>query len=562
MSSPKEIELKFLVPAASRAALAAEMARGSATLERRTLAAMYLDTPDRRLARAGIAWRLRREGRRWIQALKAGGANALERFEHEVIRPVGTHDPLEHAGTKVGERLLVLLERARADGLEVEVRFRTEVRRTARRVRTRGAVVEIAFDEGRLLSGDARQRIREVEFELVSGSAVAMLALAERWRKRFGLVFDPRSKAERGDRLAQGDPHPPVRKAARPDYPQDADALGAFGAVLDECLSQINRNSIGLLEGDPALRVDHVHQLRVGIRRLRSALRSFDGWVPMPPPALVAELRALFAELGLSRDSDVLDSGVVAELAKVGAPPLSMPAGAAGPDPADAVRSPRTQALLLALIAWRAGLAELPLPAPDKGEQAKLARARADAVQAAADGSQGRPQDPGELRGEPAIQEPGGEGEDAGDAGEGGPAVAAPEGPPDSKEFRRGVERRLRRWHRRIAADWKAFDTLDEEALHALRKRIKRQRYAVEFFAPVLRRRSVDQYLKPLAEVQERMGELNDLFVARGRYQEVLAADPAAWFALGWLAARIAELRALARPELGRLAKTAPPVAR
>jgi hypothetical protein len=35
--------------------------------------------------------------------------------------------------------------------------------------------------------------------------------------------------------------------------------------------------------------------------------------------------------------------------------------------------------------------------------------------------------------------------------------------------------------------------------------------------------------------------------------------DPAAWFALGWLAARIAEVRALAKPELGRLAKVDPP---
>ena len=560
MSSPKEIELKFLVPAASRAALAAEMARGSATLERRTLAAMYLDTRDRRLARAGIAWRLRREGRRWIQALKAGGANALERFEHEVIRPVGTHDPLEHAGTKVGERLLVLLERARADGLEVEVRFRTEVRRTARRVRTRGAVVEIAFDEGRLLSGDARQRIREVEFELVSGSPVAMLALAERWRKRFGLIHDPRSKAERGDRLAQGEPHPPVRKAARPAYPQDADALGAFGAVLDECLSQVNRNAIGLLEGDPALRVDHVHQLRVGIRRLRSALRSFDGWVPMPPATLVDELRALFAELGRSRDSDVLDSGVVAELAKVGAPPLAMPAGAAGPDPVEAVRSSRTQALLLALIAWRAGLAEPPARAPARPQPAEPARPQPDLAHAPTPtppgGSQALPDAPQALHDEAAIPHR------AEGGGNAGVPDAAAEGPPDAQQFRRSVERRLRRWHRRIAADWKAFDALEEESLHALRKRIKRQRYAVEFFAPVLRRRSVEQYLKPLAGVQERMGELNDLFVARSRYQELLAADPAAWFALGWLAARIAELRALAKPELGRLAKASPPVAR
>ena len=170
MNDQIEVELKFLVPKPARAAIAAEMARGSATLERRTLAAVYLDTEDRRLARAGIAWRLRREGRRWIQTLKSGGANALERFEHEVIRPDASHDVDLHAGTPVGDELIAILRDAHADGVDVDVRFRTEVRRTARRIRTRGAVVEVALDEGRLLTSESSQRIREVEFELISGS--------------------------------------------------------------------------------------------------------------------------------------------------------------------------------------------------------------------------------------------------------------------------------------------------------------------------------------------------------------------------------------------------------
>jgi CHAD domain-containing protein len=126
-------------------------------------------------------------------------------------------------------------------------------------------------------------------------------------------------------------------------------------------------------------------------------------------------------------------------------------------------------------------------------------------------------------------------------------------------DFGSAAEQRLRRWHRRIVADWKAFDSLDEDSLHALRKRIKRQRYAVEFFAPMLRRRQVGRYLGTLASIQDRMGALNDLLVARARYQLLVASDPAAWFALGWLAARIAEVRALAKPELACLAKAKPP---
>lgn len=536
-----EIKLKFLVPQAGRAGIATELERGSATLDRTSLTAMYLDTDDRRLARAGMSWRLRREGRRWIQTLNGGGSSALERFEHEAIRPDASPDASEHAGTSMGEQLISMLRRARADGVEPVVRFRTEVRRTARRIRTRGAVVALAFDEGRLISADSSQRIREIEFELVSGSPLAMLALAERWRKRFGLVYDPRSMAERGDRLANGEPFPPVRKAGRPNYTDKASAIEAFGLVLDECLAQITRNAIDLAEGNPAQRVEHVHQLRVGIRRLRSALRSFQGWVPMPPVELVATLRTLFSTLGESRDSDVLASGVMAELVQAGAPPLALPAGTAGLDPAVVVKAANTQRTLLAWIAWRAALTP-PTEAESADEMIELPVDPLAGTNAALS-----------TEGEP----PGAATDQADCAQTGAPLTATRDA---LRTFHRSITRRLRQWHGRIVADWKSFDELDDAGLHALRKRIKRQRYAVEFFSPVLPRRQVARYLAALTVIQDRMGALNDLFVARTRYQSLAEPAPAAWFALGWLAARIAELRALAKPELEKLAKAQPPV--
>jgi len=142
-----------------------------------------------------------------------------------------------------------------------------------------------------------------------------------------------------------------------------------------------------------------------------------------------------------------------------------------------------------------------------------------------------------------------------------GDAQPSPTAPPTPVDLHGAAAKRLRRWHRRIAADEKAFDTLDEEALHGLRKRVKRQRYAVEFFAPVLNRRATERYLKSLAALQDRMGELNDLFVARALYQSLVRQEPAAWFALGWLAARIAEVRASVGPALRALAKLDPPTA-
>jgi len=563
-----EVELKFLVPKNAREAIAAEMARGSSPQERRTLAASYFDTEDRRLARAGMAWRVRREGRLWIQTLKAGGGSALERFEHEVIRPDASHDPAAHAGTAAGKKLIKVLREAQKEGVEVGVRFQTEVVRTARRVRARGAVVEVAFDEGRVLSNESSLKIMELEFELISGSTTAMLGLVERWRKRFGLVYDPLSKSERGDRLAEGSSFPPLRKASLPDYQGDADATAAFCAVVDECLAHISRNSIGLVAGDPSLRVEHVHQVRVGIRRLRSALRSFEGWVPPPPDALTDGIRDLFATLGQARDSDVLDSGVVAELSKVGAPPLTMPVDPAGPDPAEAVRASKAQQLLLAWLAWRASLAERPAKVvgsaseePRTGDGATVEQANEATAAGKEPPNPPPPQAGSQADGE---EEPGSlEGSlvdhvvsvTAQGNGETGPIPES-----ETPTFRLEAERRLRRWHRRIAADWKEFDSLDEESLHSLRKRIKRQRYAVEFFGPVLREQKTKRYLKPLTSIQDRMGELNDLFVAKARYQKLVESDPAAWFALGWLAARIADVRALAKPELKRLAKANPPV--
>jgi len=322
--------------------------------------------------------------------------------------------------------------------------------------------------------------------------------------------------------------------------------------VLDECLGQILQNTIGLVEGDPALRVDHVHQLRVGIRRLRSALRTFDGWGRAAPAPLVDEIRVLFSVLGQSRDSDVLDSGVALQLQQVGAPALQRQARAPGPDPLATAVSDRTQRMLLGWLGWRVTLAETP---PDAG----AAIAAPEPVSPPdPDTTAGRPGGP------PAHEAPDAPRHERHAAGAETPALAAdadvPPGPGDDPSaFHRELARRLRRWHRRIAGQWREFDALDEEALHDVRKRIKRQRYAVEFLAPALRRKAVARYLAPLATIQERMGELNDLFVARARYQALVAQDPAAWFALGWLAARIAEVKALAGPKLQRLARTDPP---
>ncbi|MFN9103948.1 MAG: CYTH domain-containing protein, partial [Betaproteobacteria bacterium] len=82
-----EIELKFQVPPGQATAVA--RAVGTASARRVRLQAAYADTADRRLAAAGLALRLRREGRRWVQTLKGRGDGLMARPEHEVPVPGG-----------------------------------------------------------------------------------------------------------------------------------------------------------------------------------------------------------------------------------------------------------------------------------------------------------------------------------------------------------------------------------------------------------------------------------------------------------------------------------------
>lgn len=296
----------------------------------------------------------------------------------------------------------------------------------------------------------------------------------------------------------------PARRPA-PVHRSDAAVRRACGAAVDDGLAQIARHADGLARGPGSDagddRVEHVHQLRVGLRRLRCALRCFRGWVPAPPAELVQGLRVLFTALGRSRDRDVLAASLSPALAAAGAPPLALAwrDDEEPPDPAALVASPATQALLQRWAAWRAAL-ETPC-APDRPRPARRATAA----------------------------------------------------------WRRRAARRLRRWHARIAAEAANVDRLDDAALHALRQRVKRQRYALEFFAPLLRRRRAAAYLQALIALQAQLGALNDLFVARDRVRTRAAPSPAAWFALGWLAARIDAERALVGPALARLAATRPP---
>lgn len=347
-----EIEIKFQVPTPRRAAVARAVA--TATARRVRLRAQYFDTADRRLTQAGLALRVRKEGRRWVQTLKGAGDGIWRRLEHELVLtlPPGAMpiaNPALHDGHPAGEAL----RQALGDG-ELLPTYGTDVMRTQRLLRAPGCLVELAFDLGALTADGRRWPLCELEFELKGGDAMALAALASRWTARFGLTLDIRSKSERGDRLARSVRLGAPVKAQPLMLPAQVGSDTALRAVIGNCLMQVLGNASDIAH-EPDTEPEHLHQLRVGLRRLRTAVRELGTLSPQLRPEWGEALARLFARLGSARDRDALEQTLLPALRKAGASGLELPQIEPEPAAQAALRESATTQLWLELMAFSAG---------------------------------------------------------------------------------------------------------------------------------------------------------------------------------------------------------------
>ena len=91
-----------------------------------------------------------------------------------------------------------------------------------------------------------------------------------------------------------------------------------------------------------------------------------------------------------------------------------------------------------------------------------------------------------------------------------------------------------------------------------LRKRGKRLRYGLSFAESLLPAAKLRGYRKLLSRAQDVLGEINDLAMAKDYYQSCTATHPQAWFALGWISARLDELVIEAQMAFDDLAQSKP----
>jgi len=201
----KETEIKLRVSRETLAALREHpllKKRNKNGWERRELMNQYLDTPERDLAHAKVALRLRRDGDEIIQTLKTRGqsiAGLSERNEYNWNLPKAKLDVKKLDGECWPEQLADL------DKKTLKPIFTTDfVRERAEIAWGRGkskVVIEAALDLGHVVVGKQKEEICELELELREGEPAALLELAVELAATLPMMPCDISKAERGYRL-------------------------------------------------------------------------------------------------------------------------------------------------------------------------------------------------------------------------------------------------------------------------------------------------------------------------------------------------------------------------
>lgn len=321
-----EVELKFQLPESKKKSVQQYLKKHKA--QQIHLQAKYYDTPDRLLAKNGMALRLRKENDFWVQTFKAAGQSHLHRVEEEVFLGKCDQEPdlnLElYQDNKVVTDLLNTALGKEAKKLSLQ--FETDVQRTYHVFEADNTAIEVCLDDGVVRTTTAQSIICEVEFELKQGAVKTLIQFAQQWINRYTLWLDVRSKAERGNLLALGQAASPAVHAKALTLNKDINAEQALKKIVENCLGQFLPNMAAIADG--IAEAEHIHQARVSLRRLRSALKHFSSWSNEVNPLWEEQIAELFRQLGDTRDEDAIRTEVLPIIKQHGSPELLLPVSA------------------------------------------------------------------------------------------------------------------------------------------------------------------------------------------------------------------------------------------
>lgn len=463
----------------------------------RRLYNIYYDTPKLELQQSGMALRLRRSGKQWLQTLKGGGGvqgglHQRNEWEMPVSGPaldfsLFQHDEIEeHLPRKLREQLQPV--------------FVTDFSRNSRMLSWQGAQIELCMDQGEVSTEKSSAPICELELELIAGEPQQLFALALAILDIVPFELESISKAEQGFRILAGIIEQPV-KALPVKLDKHAELDKAMQTLLWSVLQQVQGNLRGLelnqkipvrpepVEGHVQHRainnVEYLHQLLIALHRLRVLLQMAEQvCADEQLAAFKKEVAALCIALGRIRDWDVFIAQTMQPLCACMPQDSGLQALlAASDEKRDACYSAlrndaparELQRLLLRFAIWMHGIYW------QKFAEAGL-RARDFASTYLTD---------------------------------------------LASKFNQAGEQQ---------------DTFDAAKLHAMRIQAKKLRYCAEFFASLYGKHKSEQYLTALSAVQEMLGQINDDAVANRLLGELAAVQglsglqEAIALGRGWLA--------------------------
>jgi inorganic triphosphatase YgiF len=469
----REIELKLeCEPDAlervrkSRALTRLKSGRASAKM----LRSVYFDTEDFALMKDGLALRVRETGGEHIQTLKTapdGDGPATDRGEWEASLGRAADGPDLN---RLPNELKTRIEKV-AKGANISPRLTSLIKRTATKLKTpEGDEIEFAIDHGVLKANGREMPVSEVELELKRGHPSSLYRLALELADDVPLRIGMRSKAERALMLA-GDGKLMAVRAEAIELDRRVSVEDAYATILRHCLNHLLLNeAVAFDEGSS----EGLHQMRVALRRMRSAFSAFGDLIGgRAVERMESEAKWLAMAIGRARDFDVFLRDILAPVE----------AACAGDKGLAALRAEAEKARIIAWAGTRAAL-----------RSARMSRFVLELAL--------------------FIDERGWRKLSSNDADELGSPLA---------DFASDV---LDRRYKKVVKLARHIDSLDIEERHDLRKRLKRLRYTLGFFASLYRRSEAKRYLHALAGLQDVFGALNDVEAARSIVRELTERQP------------------------------------
>ncbi|OHC76033.1 MAG: hypothetical protein A3G18_04085 [Rhodospirillales bacterium RIFCSPLOWO2_12_FULL_58_28] len=266
----------------------------------RCLSGVYFDTPGRLLRKNHITLGIYKSGRRHIQCVtseetRVGGIVVHDRCENHILTETPDPSAVENNDLR---RLVGRLGRNRMKEV-----FRVEFRRTTYRLDLGdGGEATFDLDSGEIIAGNVREPLNEAHLTLTAGAPGQLLDLVLEILSAVQLRVAVAGRTDRGFAMVEGR-GPGWRKNVRLDLSEGATFEDAMVHTVHHCLKHMLANETHVLESEDP---EGVHQMRVALRRLLSALRLFRSVLPPDRRRhIVGEAKWIIDQLAGTRDWDV-----------------------------------------------------------------------------------------------------------------------------------------------------------------------------------------------------------------------------------------------------------------